>query len=407
VWSLSGSLGFGCSDEAIIRTELPSEPVASPDAGEDEPLYALHAIVFDPDYNATSYVLLTHTFDLNAISLETAREFPGYASIAAVGGKLLVADGETPSITRYAIDDDLRWHEQESLSFAGQGVTAVNAASFERQTFASEHTAYLSFEVTRRVVWDPTRFVIDGVMDDSALSDRDGLLLDSTLNRQARVSDGPVLKPFYYHDADWFSYAPYTSIAVYDRETHREATILEVPCPVLELGNRDEAGNTYLSPWTFGPELALYGQGAPLCVRRITPDGRLDESWSPDLTAWTGGRPVKVLRYLQDGKALGSVLHYEEVTTDFSGGYDEDVAGELEEHWRLWLFDLENETATEVEGIGAMNSGFHWASFDGHALVFVPYEGWGRTRVYEVDSEGEATQRFDTLGRVSEWIRVR
>jgi hypothetical protein len=70
VCCLSGSLGLGCSGEASIRTELPSEPGASPDAGEDEPVYALHAIVFDPDYNATSYVLPTHTFDLNEISRE-------------------------------------------------------------------------------------------------------------------------------------------------------------------------------------------------------------------------------------------------------------------------------------------------------------------------------------------------
>jgi hypothetical protein len=110
---------------------------------------------------------------------------------------------------------------------------------------------------------------------------------------------------------------------------------------------------------------------------------------------------------LSDGKALATVLHTEDLAADFSTAYDPDVDTEAESHYRLWLFDLRTETATPVDGVGAMNSGFHSTTFDGRTFVFVPTEDWSATEVYEVSLDGVATRRFDTTGRLSEWIRVR
>lgn len=50
------------------------------------------------------------------------------------------------------------------------------------------------------------------------------------------------------------------------------------------------------SGWTYGPVLSLFGDGPAPCVRRIKPDSTLDETWTPDLTTWTGGRPVHTFR---------------------------------------------------------------------------------------------------------------
>ena len=107
------------------------------------------------------------------------------------------------------------------------------------------------------------------------------------------------------------------------------------------------------------------------------------------------------------GKALGTVLHVDEVEIDFAAGYDERAAAELDAHWRLWLFDLEAESAREVRGLGATESGFNWANFETRTFVLLPYDGWARTKVFEIDAEGNATERFDTVGNVSEWLRVR
>jgi hypothetical protein len=398
---------FGAALLSFPALACAAEPDAAAGMNSNGPLYALHTILFDPEFNATSYVELSDTLELDSFSFENAREFAGYAFIAAFDGKLLVSDGESPIITRYDFTNELEWPDGERLGFEQHGVTG-GEAGFERHWFQSETIAYLTLGVTGRVVWDPTNFEILGVEEDSELPlKRGGLAIDDTFNRQPRVSDAPVLKPFYYHDEDWFEFGETTLVATYDPVTHAETSIIEVPCPAVEVPSVDEEGNTYLSAWTFGPVVSLYGEGPSLCVRRITPDATLDEAWAPDLTQWTEGRPVKVFRYLRDGKALATVLHTEDLAADFSTPYDPDVDADAESHYRLWLFDLDAAAATPVDGIGAMNSGFHSTTFDERTFVFVPTDDWSATEVYEIDLDGVATRRFDTIGRLSEWIRVR
>lgn len=66
---------------------------------------------------STERPVLTDTLALTHVSFDNAREFPGYASIATVGGKLLVSDGSEPVITQVEITPNLTWVEGESLSF--------------------------------------------------------------------------------------------------------------------------------------------------------------------------------------------------------------------------------------------------------------------------------------------------
>jgi hypothetical protein len=398
-----------CSDEATIvqaPTDGPSEQPSQPAAPEAGPVYALQTYVFTDD-NTMSYVTLTDTLDITSLAPENAREFPGYAFVTSVDGKLLVSDGEAPTVTRYEIGPNLEWQELDTVSFANQGVTG-GAAGFERHWFASPTTAYVTLDISKRVVWNPTEMVINGVMEDSALPlERDGLQLDATFNRQPRITPGPVLKPFYYRDEDWFVFGPTSSVAVYDPTTHVEQSIVDVPCPALEVPSWDEAGNTYLSSWTYGATVGLYDLGPDLCVRRIKPDATLDTEWAPDLTEWTEGRPVKTFRYMSNGKAVATVLHTDELNIDFTAPYNDVDAAEVDLHWRLWFFDLEAETARPIEGVGSMDSAFLWSNFDGRTFVFVPYSDWSRSKVFELDDQGIATERFETVGFVNEWIRIR
>lgn len=385
------------------------DDASASDAGlEIGPVYALQTMIWDADDNATSYVALTDTPEFDTLSLRDAREFPGYAFVSPVDGALLVSDGERPQITRFEITPGRGWDETKTLSFGQLGLLE-GEAGFERHWFYDEHTAFLSFDVVSRIVWDPSTLEITGAVEDSKLPDeRDGLAIDDTFNRQPRIQgSGDVLKPFYYHDDAWETFAPFTSIAVIDPETYAEKDIIDVDCPSLEVASRDEDGNTYFSTWTVGPEKALWGVGPEPCVRRITADSSLDTAWVPDLSQWTEGRPVSVFRYWKDGKALATVLHTEEVEVDFDGSYDEDAAAELGEKYRVWLLDLDNETAHPLEGLDFTNSGFHWASFDDRTFLLVPYADWSRTKIYELAHDGTVSEHADVVGRVSEWVRVR
>lgn len=411
--SVCALLVTACSDDVVVlqpiapQPELPGDATPGSETPELPPLYALSTTVYQTDDLVLSYVTLTDTLDIDSLPESSAREFDSYAFVTSSEGKLLVSDGESPQITRYDITPELDWVEEERVSFAAQGITG-GGAGFERHWFVDATTAYVTLDVTKRVVWNPRDMTISGVAEDSSLPlERDGFLLDATFNRQPRRLQGPTLKPFYYRDEDWFLFGQYTSIAVYDPETHAEQKVIDVPCPSLEVPSQDEAGNTYFSTWSYGPVLGLYGLGPENCVRRIKPDATLDEDWTPDLSAWTGGRPVNVFRYMRDGKAVGTVLHVDEADVDFEAAYDEEEAAKLDAHWRLWLFDLEAETAQPIEGIEGIGGGWFWANFAGRTFVFVPDAEWTSSKVFELDEDGNATERFEATGFINDWIRIR
>src|SRR5687768_821973 len=90
---------------------------ASPDgtATYDEPLYMLMSNVY-LDEDRTVYLVPMPSLDVDDVSLDDGREFSGVANFEAIGGRLLVSSGESPTITEYAISDDFEWREGETVS---------------------------------------------------------------------------------------------------------------------------------------------------------------------------------------------------------------------------------------------------------------------------------------------------
>jgi hypothetical protein len=39
--------------------------------------------------------------------------------------------------------------------------------------------------------------------------------------------------------------------------------------------------------------------------------------------------------------------------------------------------------------------------------VFVPNADWSRSTVFELDAEGNAEARFETIGFINDWVRIR
>jgi hypothetical protein len=65
-------------------------------------------------------------------------------------------------------------------------------------------------------------------------------------------------------------------------------------------------------------------------------------------------------------------------------------------------------TAAPVDGIDVdISSGAQFAVLDGRTFVFLPFDDWARTMVYELDDSAQATRRFEVTGDVFKWIRVR
>jgi hypothetical protein len=362
--------------------------------------------VYDPE-DRTVYVSLSDTLDVDSVSLSEAREFPGVANLGAIGGRLLISSGSVPEITEFEITADHAWLEGRTVSFASYPLS--DNANFYYQFIVDDGHALLPFDGTKRILWDPSEMAIERLIEDTTLmASEPGLTLEAGGNRNGVHYPASVMQTYFYHDDDWYDYGSKSHIVVYDAATFAEKRILDVPCPGLSLATRDEADNTYFSNWGL-PAPSILGEAPATCLAKVGPDQGSVETF--DLREWTGGRWVSNFRYVGSGKAIGNVFHHEELGVDSPSELSADQLEKLRQsgpHWKLWLFDVAEQSGAPVRGIDvAIADGAQLASLDGRTFVFVPYDDWGRTKAYELMSDGTAIERFDTLGDVFKWVRVR
>ncbi|HTV22809.1 MAG TPA: hypothetical protein VMG12_29165 [Polyangiaceae bacterium] len=392
---------LGCSDDGGGDT---TTSVAPPTG--TAPLYAMMIQVYTAE-DRIVYAHLSKDLEVGAVDLSQAREFASVANFAGIGGRIYVSSGTEPEITEFGISDDLAWTEGRSISFSG--FPLEDNANFYYQYVLDDSTAYMPFDGTSRIVWNPTDMVIEGTMTDTSVpAEQNGMLVATGGNRNAIQFDGPVQQPFFYSSE--LDYGPESIVAVYDADTNRETTTVTLPCPGLSMASQD-SGYTYYGTWGF-LDRALFGIGPEPCIARLTPERTLDEAWTTNLEQVTGGRPHNNFRAVGGGKAIANVLHTEElVGASFDNGYDQDVVDQIASSgpwWKLWLIDLDTMTGAPVAGIDVDTaSGAQFAVLDGRTFVFLPYNDWGRSKIYEIGSDGVAIERGDTVGDVFKWVKVR
>jgi len=390
--------GVGCGEG--------SEHDGSDAASDEGPLYAMMIQVYDPE-DRTVYVSLSDTLDIDSVALSDAREFPGVANFAAIGGRLLISSGSVPEITEFEITANHTWVKGRTVSFAGYPLS--DNANFYYQFIVDEERALLPFEGTKRILWNPTEMAIERLLDDTTLTPSEpGLTLEAGGNRNGVQYPDAVMQTYFYHDDDWYDYGSKSHVVIYDPITFEERDILDVPCPGLTIATRDEAASTYFSNWGL-PRTSITGEAPPTCLAKVNPDQASVKTF--DLREWTEGRLASNFRYVGDGRAFANVLHHE--LLDVSSP-TELTAEQLDElwmsgpHWKLWLFDVAEKSGAPVSGIDvAIVEGAQMAVLDGRSFVFLPYDDWGRTKAYELMPDGSAVERFDTVGDVFKWVRVR
>ncbi len=369
------------------------------------PLYAMMVQVYGPT-DRTVYVSLSDSVDIDSTRLEVAREFPGVANFAAIGGKLLISDGTRPSITEYEITSDYQWRERRSVSFASYPLS--DNANFFYHFIVDETRALFPYDGTKRIHWNPSEMAIVSSLEASSLVGVEpGLTLAPGGNRNGVQYDGPyVLQAFYYHDDDWYKFGGRSHVVAYDSTTFAEVKVLDIPCPNLSIATRDEEGITYFGNWGL-PKPSLIGEAPAPCLATVSPSLEVKTA---DLREWTEGRFVNNFRYIGGGRAVGNVLHPEALGVTRLDELSAEELGDIGRsgaHWRLWLFDVVGATGHPVDGVDVpMGSGSQFAVFGDRTFFFVPYDDWGRTKIYEL-VEGSAVERVDTVGDVFKWIRVR
>jgi hypothetical protein len=371
-----------------------------------ETLYALMVQVYD-DQDRNVYISFSNTLDIDSVDLSKAREFPSVANFAAIDGHLLVSSGLAPEITEFDITAKGKWIDGRTVNFSDYPL-GDNANFYAQFIVDSEHVL-LPYEGTKRIVWNPSKMKIEKALDDTKLTPREpGLTLEAGGNRNGVRYDAAVMQALFYHDDEYYDYGSWSHIVVYDATTFAEKRVLDVPCPALSIATRDEQGSTYFSNWGL-PTTSLTGAESAPCVAKVGPDQATVERI--DLRDWTEGRYASNFRYVGGGKAFANVLHHEALGVSSPSELSAKQLEELwnsGEHWKLWLFDVEQQTGKAVEGIDVdIADGAQFAVLDGRTFVFLPYDDWARTKTYELMSDGSALERFDTTGDIYQWVQVR
>lgn len=382
---------------------------SGPGPGDEGPVYVMMTQVYTVD-DRTVYFSLTDSLDVDGVSFADAHESPSVANFSAIGGKLYISSGEQPKITQYEVAADHSLEETGQISFAA--FPFEDNANFFYHYIVDENLAYLPYDVTKRIAWSPKDMAILSDETRSEMSLVDGaMMLEGGGNRSGvKYPSGQVVQPFFFHDENWLDYGASSRIVTYDKTTHDEARVQTSACLGLSITTRDEAGNTYVSSNNYSPVKKLFAAGPAPCVERLAPDGTLDAAWTNDFSALTGGRYSMNFRYLANGLAVANVLDAETLDADFTGPYDAMVEDQIYEDgkFRLWMFDLEANTAKPIEGIDLpAAAGGQTAVIDGRMFLFVTFDEYGQTRIYELSETGVATKKLDVAGDVFKWERLR
>jgi len=381
----------------------------TPDAAVDtapppiSPLYAIASSVFG-DTGSTTYVNLLDSLDVRLIDYARTREFRGGATISAIGGKLFVADGEAPVITRYLVKDDRTLQEDGRISFGNYG---LKTAPFYASTFVSPTKVYQHHEKVRRIVWNPAALEIGKLADAPGIAlERDGRNVAPSFDRGSVIRDNRVFHSFSWFDKDYRTAAATSQIAVYDATTDQLVALTDIPCPATEIATKDEAGNLYFSNWVFSLTAPLTSKDAPKnCIVRVSAGKEsIDQDWTVRIADLTGGREGAALRYLKNGKAVLAVFHHEDVKFD---GVDDHKLVWGGDTWRLWLVDLKSKTAKPIEGIHRITGGYYLFEFEGRFFALLPSKDYAKTTAYEIFENGTAVPHFETRGWAYQFVKVR
>lgn len=378
------------------------------DGGSDDPggdaaaFYPTSSVVFS-DEGESTYVQMLTSLDAQTIDPGASIEFPGWADVWVHGGKVFLADGEAPTVTRYGVTAEGTLAEEGKISFADYG---ASSAAFWSHLFVAADKVYW-FDTSGRtvVIWDPTTMAIVRSFPLPELADRGGqTLAGPTADRSSVVRGNRAYVPFYW--ANWTDYdlSEDSVVLVFDTTTDTLLDTIAVPCPEINFANVDDAGTIYFSNWGYSAIPTLMDGKARACVVRVLPDSdQVDPTWKLTFADVTAGREAATFRWLGGGKALMAVFHHErvELTPDADRYALTDSA-----NWTLWSYDLAAGTAAPFEALGWHSAGLYGTRVDDKAILSVPSGDYASTATYTLGPDGTSTKLWESVGWQTRLFKV-
>lgn len=342
--------------------------------------------------------------DAPELDPKKAREFEGDPYF--IGGAAVDTAGV--ELHQVKVSDDLKWSNGPVLDFS-QYPFGEDGVSFFFSWQVDEHHVYFNYDITSRVIWDPTDFKILSNQDDSKIPLKfEGLPLEASGNRSGlKAGEQPVQMAYFWKDEDWWKFGSKSIIALYDRKTGAESKLIDVECPGLAVGTRDEEGYTYWGTWDYKGIASLSDQGAKPCLARITPKGELDEAFTTDLLDLTDGKFGKNFMYVRDGWGLYMVFDHEKTGFDFTkpAPAESDITTNPIDYWwnpnywKVYRVDLKAKKAEPFEPLdGTMVLEYGIQRVDDRVFLMIDYaETWDSKKTAGDQWEDVAKGRIDEL----------
>jgi hypothetical protein len=361
-------------------------------AAEGKPHYLLSSVLFDADYNATTYLNLLDSIDAEQIAWDQAREFPGFADAWVRDGSIFVSEVNL-TITKFSVEGR-RLVEEARLGFGDYG-PSESEFGFWRNVFISPTKAYFLNGSTEYIVWNPQSMEITGTVPLPVLADRGDLkAYPGYSDRAALVRDGLLYQPMYWTDESYYKFTPDSRILVVDVQHDALVDVIEAPCPGLDFATADSAGSLYFSSWVFAPGgAAVLSQPATCVVKLASAGSSLSVPFK--VAEVMGGHEGGVMRHLGGERFLLSVLHSERAPASAAGDPQMIANGN---NWRFWSYDSASGSASTLDAIDWNSGGAYAAEVDGKKLMLVPKSDYSATTAYEIGETGVPKRVFDTKG---------
>lgn len=375
------------------------------DAGKSEvgPAYIVGSTHNTPDgWNA--YVAAIPGLVEQELDYSEALEIAGRADVWVTDGRIFIGQADSPTVTRYALSADLEFEqEEEPISFALWG---LSGGQFWNAIWLTPEKAYMNnLSGQEYVIWDPSTMSIEGSTPHPDLPEVEGYVVrTSSTNRGSITRDGKLYHSYYWTNEEYTSYTPESAIAVYDIETDELLSVIDAPCPGLEVATMDDDGNIYYSSWTGLPGLHLVlEEPAPCTIKLPAGEDKVDTSWTIHWPDITDGRHGASMLYQGNGHALVSIFHDEDVEYDSKSDAFEIIGTE---NWKLWRISLEDKTAEPVEDIAPNSGAIYLRRIGDYSYALVPTTDYASSIVYQVDG-ASAEPLFETLGWSTRLFQLR
>lgn len=373
----------GCGDN-IAPPEEEMEEEEDP-----APAFAIGTRIWD-DSSTTSYFNVVDSLAAGTtVDTSKAIEVAGSAKLFSLGslGWFAIGGGESPTISRYELDEENQLIPRETISLQNYGVESL----WDTIYVVSPTKAYYPDRDNRQlIVWNPTDMVITGSID-LAQTNRDGFL--------ALYSYTPIVRgDKLMFTVGWFdwntsdSVRAETGLVVVDTTTDTVARFdVDTRCGGITTGVEVSNGDVYLVSSALAGAAYRLGRltSEPCALRVKAGETTIDPGYHVQLDTLTAGalagEPVS------GGGNRIFLRTFDEAAADIPAEPATwDVTGQVAWKWLAW--DIGNNATAEMSSLPPSTADVVWFEADGKTFGAQTTADYSSTTLIDLSATTPTTE---------------